>query len=325
MSSRSSGVYKIVNLISGKCYVGSAVNLKSRERDHFRDLTAGKHTNQKLQRAWSKYGASAFTFVVIERLQSNALIEREQHWMDVLNAVRGGYNISPVAGSQLGFRHTEDARRRMSISQTGKKRAPEAVEKTASALRGRPKTPEHIANASAARKGWKMSPEQIARLVAAAKLRPPRKPHSEETRAKIGAALRGKTRKNTGWTDERRAAMSARMTGRKMPPEAIEKTRSAHVGAVRSEATRARISAAQKARPQASEQTRQKLSIAGKRPCSEETKAKISSKNKGRRPPPMSDEARAAQSQRMLGRVWTEDEIARRVASRKASSQSFQR
>jgi predicted GIY-YIG superfamily endonuclease len=53
-----SGIYVIANTINGKVYVGSAVHLAARIRDHSMRLSRGIHPNGKLQRAWSKYGGA---------------------------------------------------------------------------------------------------------------------------------------------------------------------------------------------------------------------------------------------------------------------------
>lgn len=220
--SSESGIYRILNTVNGKVYVGSAVRLAKRWNDHRCDLNKGCHVNSKLQRAWSKYGSGAFRFETLELVADvTLLIAAEQKWIDSLNAKCAGYNIAPTAGSQLGLKHSEETRRRLSEAHTGRKRAPEAIEKTARALRGRPKTPEHIANATAAR-SYVVSDETRAKISAVQKGQK-RGPRSAETRAKISAAHKGKSKGVNGWTDERRKAMSERMKGQRISPETIAK------------------------------------------------------------------------------------------------------
>jgi predicted GIY-YIG superfamily endonuclease len=43
-----SGVYGIVNLVNGKVYIGSSVDLSRREGEHFRLLRGGYHRNTYL-------------------------------------------------------------------------------------------------------------------------------------------------------------------------------------------------------------------------------------------------------------------------------------
>lgn len=249
------------------------------------------------------------------------LIQREQYWIDFYDAKASGYNIAPKAGSQLGFRHSEESKRKMSVAQAGKKRSAEAIEKTAAALRGRPKSKEHAAKVGAAQKG-KVVSEETRRKMSEARRGKARSPLSQETKTKISQAQLGKKKQKTGWSDERKAAMSAMMTGRKMPREAVEKTRLAQTGKHVSAQTRINMAEAAKNRPTTTEETRKKLSEAGKgRVFSEETKAKIAAAHLGKKGRPMSEEEKAIRSAKMKGRIWTPDEIARRVESRKKADQ----
>ena len=114
----TSGIYQIKNTLNGKCYIGSAVNLRKRWRDHLRDLCRGEHFNHHLQAAFDKYGEGVFIFKTLERIEPKMLLEREQHYLDTL---KPEYNISPTAGSPLGVRHTDEARANMSTAHTGER------------------------------------------------------------------------------------------------------------------------------------------------------------------------------------------------------------
>lgn len=68
------GIYAIVHESSGSRYVGKALNIRSRVRDHIRDLDAGtERTNADmlLQRAWIRYGRDAFVIRVLEKVRDN--------------------------------------------------------------------------------------------------------------------------------------------------------------------------------------------------------------------------------------------------------------
>ena len=54
----NSGIYKILNKINGKFYIGSAVNFKRRFARHKRLLNINCHPNEYLQNAWNKYWES---------------------------------------------------------------------------------------------------------------------------------------------------------------------------------------------------------------------------------------------------------------------------
>lgn len=60
------GIYKIINLINGKFYIGSTKNLYKRSREHYSKLKSGKHPNIKLLNSIKKYGIENFKFEAIE-------------------------------------------------------------------------------------------------------------------------------------------------------------------------------------------------------------------------------------------------------------------
>ncbi len=122
------GIYKIENLVNGKIYIGSSSDLKNRWRQHLQSLVKGNHYNAYLQRSWNKYGMENFKFAIIEICELKSLIEREQNYIDLFDACRNGYNISPTAGSTLGTILSEEARKNISLRQTGKKRGPHSEE-----------------------------------------------------------------------------------------------------------------------------------------------------------------------------------------------------
>ena len=120
-------IYKIVNTINGKFYIGSAVNFENRKHIHTHKLRHNKHHSPVLQNSWNKYGKGVFEFEIIERVErKDKLIEREQFWMDKLHPV---FNCSPTAESPLGTKHTVQSRKNMSRAHVGIKPTKEALAK----------------------------------------------------------------------------------------------------------------------------------------------------------------------------------------------------
>lgn len=195
----TSGIYKITHVASGKFYVGSAVNLRERWKTHRNRLNRGEHHNPHLQLAWRKYGAAAFDFHVVELVERQNLIAREQFWLDALSACRRGYNVAPTAGSRLGLAHSLETRRKIGDRQRGRKMSPEAV-----------------ARSAAARVGYTASAATRAKISAAGKGRP----KSEGMRQKLSASL-----KAAGWkpTDLMLVRARAANLGRKFSAETIAK------------------------------------------------------------------------------------------------------
>lgn len=142
------GVYCILNLSSGKRYVGSAYCFYYRWKAHRVLLNKGKHHSIHLQRAWSKSGAVNFKFLILKVLLGTAkLVHWEQRFIDKFNSAnpKCGYNRCPIAGSCLGFRHTAKTCAERSKRQLGRLHTPEAKKKIGQALRGKKKSKEHRA------------------------------------------------------------------------------------------------------------------------------------------------------------------------------------
>ncbi|MCA9750522.1 MAG: GIY-YIG nuclease family protein, partial [Romboutsia sp.] len=102
----NSGIYKIVNLVTNECYIGSACKLNRREYEHFNLLTKNKHYNKYLQRAYNKY--KDFKFEVLAHCPKEYLIKMEQWFLDNLKPV---YNAQPTAGSNLGFKFSDKSKK----------------------------------------------------------------------------------------------------------------------------------------------------------------------------------------------------------------------
>lgn len=119
-----SGVYMIKNLVNNKTYIGSSKNMNKRWVGHKRLLNNKKHKNKHLCNAWHKYGENNFNFSVIEYIELENLIMKEQQYIDNYNATDNnfGYNIVPNAGSNLGWKPSEKTRKRM--SESAKKKPP---------------------------------------------------------------------------------------------------------------------------------------------------------------------------------------------------------
>lgn len=111
------GVYTIQNLRNKKIYVGSAAtSLRQRWNFHSSKLERGIHENRYLQNAWKKYGKNAFVFTIIEKCSPKECLEKEQYWIDTLQACDRscGYNICPIARSRLGVKESDKTREKVS-------------------------------------------------------------------------------------------------------------------------------------------------------------------------------------------------------------------
>lgn len=111
-------IYKIDNIRSAKCYIGSAVDFKSRKRMHLHNLRTGTHHSAYLQRAYNIQGEQDFVFSIIESdIPRTKLLEREQFYIDLFNPV---YNVCKVAGSRMGIAVTEQAKNKQREKMQGR-------------------------------------------------------------------------------------------------------------------------------------------------------------------------------------------------------------
>jgi group I intron endonuclease len=159
----ASGIYKITNKVNGKIYIGSTKNIKRRWKNHLNYLRRNAHPNNYLQNAWNKYGEENFEFEIIEFVEEEKLLEREQYWIDKLNATdkKIGYNIALFAGSPMkGRKHTEETLNKVSkasrywhIKNKGTEKYNSYLQKLSNSLKGHIVSNETRQKISKANKG----------------------------------------------------------------------------------------------------------------------------------------------------------------------------
>lgn len=102
-------IYKIVNTINGKVYIGSSNRGSLRLDEHRRRLRNGKHVNKHLQSSWNRNGEKSFLFEIVEYVEDvSILIEREQYWLDYYFEKFDMYNIRKTADRNTGVTHSEE-------------------------------------------------------------------------------------------------------------------------------------------------------------------------------------------------------------------------
>ena len=93
-NSVTTGIYKITNIENQKCYVGQAVDVASRWKQHIkRGLGAEAPTRNKLYPAMQSCGVENFTFELIEVCSKEMLDEREDYNQEFFHAKDFGYSI----------------------------------------------------------------------------------------------------------------------------------------------------------------------------------------------------------------------------------------
>lgn len=215
-------VYFILCPASARVYVGSTTDYRKRVSQHSRALERGNHCNVKLQRSYNRH--KRLLFGILEAVgHAEHLIGREQYWIDLLEAAlpSGGLNLSPTAGSTLGFPCSTETRRKIGEAHrgvksrhfgkpgimSGKTHTIEARRKISAAHLGRKFTPEHCAKIADAQRGPRNHRFGKPSVNAGKSL-------SKETRALISEKAKGRV-----LSAEHKAKISASNKGRKKSPE----------------------------------------------------------------------------------------------------------
>ena len=113
-----SGIYRWVHIESGKSYIGSAKNLSSRFKQYFNyNHISYPKRNMTIYKSLLKHGYAKFRLEILEYCSTDKLLTREQFYFDNYNPE---YNILKIAGSPLGYRHSEAAKTRISLANKNK-------------------------------------------------------------------------------------------------------------------------------------------------------------------------------------------------------------
>lgn len=86
------GVYRFVHIPSGKCYVGSGVNVYDRKRIHINSAKEG--TGCYFHKSLKRLGVENFVFEVVEICEQDIKFEREKYFIKFFNSIfPNGFNI----------------------------------------------------------------------------------------------------------------------------------------------------------------------------------------------------------------------------------------
>jgi group I intron endonuclease len=200
-------IYWIKNTQNGNFYVGSSTQRYVRWKTHKNKLRAGNHHCRHLQAAWNKYGEAAFEFSVVEKvLEESDLQAAEDRWLSQHVGKPHCYNHGTRSGAPMrGLFGAANPRFGSSLPEERKQQLRTAAQRqweTSDPRTGRTHTDEARAKIS----------ERVQAALAAGgggKFIP-----SEETRAKMSAALKGnQNAKGHVRTEEQRRRLSEAAMG----------------------------------------------------------------------------------------------------------------
>ena len=87
-----SGIYKIINTITGDFYIGSSKDVKQRLACHKCQSTWNEHPNNPMYLDMQEYGKDKFVFEVLEVVEIDKLKETEQQFIETLKPTYNNYN-----------------------------------------------------------------------------------------------------------------------------------------------------------------------------------------------------------------------------------------
>lgn len=96
-------MYRWVNKINSKSYVGSSINFTGRLYKYY-SLKHITRYKTPIHNALLKHGYSNFSLEILEFCNVEDIILREQYYLDLL---KPEYNVLEKAGSSFGFKHSE--------------------------------------------------------------------------------------------------------------------------------------------------------------------------------------------------------------------------
>ena len=197
-------IYKITNLLNGKCYVGQTIQKLNKRIIHHKNCKTSA-----IGRAIQKYGWENFSVEVLEICSQDKLNECEKFWIKKNNCLSpNGYNFTDGGDRSVAV-VTDEVRAKISAANSGEKNpmygkpganrgktawnkglhhTEETKNKISIALKGRKFSDEHKAKISASSKGKIIPKEQREKISSARKGQPTWNkgiPCAEETKRKI--------------------------------------------------------------------------------------------------------------------------------------------
>lgn len=242
------GIYRLTHKETGRHYIGQSVDILSRWKQHEKATS-----KTKIAAAIRAYGWSAFTFEIIELCDRSKLAELEsKHIAQYASLAPNGFNLT--TGEEVK-RLSEETK--LKIAEANRRRVvSDATREKIRLYRLTPDAIDRTRKMGESRKGAKLTDEHKAKI-------------SESSKALAHISI---------------PRLAEHNRGSKRTPEQKERIKAVHVGAKRSDETRARLSASLKGKLIGREQTdehRKNVSAALMgHAVSDETREKISAKAK---------------------------------------------
>jgi len=227
-------IYKATNKINGKIYIGRTIkSLAERIRGHISKSLNNSSGNIYFHNAIKKYGPENFEWKVIAKYNSlEELNKAEIKMIEKYNTFEKGYNLTVGGEGTVGYKFTEETRKKMSEAQKGEK----------SHMYGKHISEEHKRKLSEFNRGKQVSEETRRKLSEAHSGKNHfnyGKQFSEETKKRMSEAQKGERNAMYGrhHSEKTKEIMSEMRKGEKHPlygkhhtEESIQKMSKAKIG-----------------------------------------------------------------------------------------------
>lgn len=98
-SAVKTGIYKITNTITQQCYIGQAVDIDKRWKEHCKfGLGIDTPPGNKLYKAISEYGLQNFSFEMLEECKKEQLNQKQKFYINLYDSYNFGYNSNKGIG-----------------------------------------------------------------------------------------------------------------------------------------------------------------------------------------------------------------------------------
>lgn len=89
---KKTGIYKITSLVDGRCYIGQAVDIKERFRDHMKAGLGIDTPQNKFYEIMQQQELENFTFELLEECPKDELNEKEKFYIELYKSYDYGLN-----------------------------------------------------------------------------------------------------------------------------------------------------------------------------------------------------------------------------------------
>lgn len=128
-----SGVYCWYNNVTGKYYIGSSLNLLNRINRYYQNHYLTTNFALTIIKALLKYGMKNFSLIILEITDKENVLIREQFYLDEF---KPEYNILKFARNSQGFKHTKESIEKIKKSKIGGKHSDEVRKRMSITRRG---------------------------------------------------------------------------------------------------------------------------------------------------------------------------------------------